>query len=563
MARAPKITGSPLQLKLPASTLWIVGIFSLAVNMLLLAGPIYMLQVYDRVLGSRSEATLVALTAILVALYGFMASFDYIRGRLLARMSAQMQQKLDPAIFRSDLLDSIGDRTGPKDIEMVQKMLSSPVFVAFFDLPWTPVFLAGIAIFHPALGVLALVGGAIIVALSVLNQASSQSAAMAQMTASSKANMIAMQSIRSSEDIQALGMRGSVAARWTKFREEALAENMKSGDRQGGFLSTTKALRLFLQSAMLGLGAYLVLLGELTPGAMIAGSILLGRALQPVEQIMGQWQNVQQARTAWTNIKSKLSALPVETPKTDISKPTGQLKVASMTIVPPGNVKATLAMIDFEIPAGTALGVIGTSGSGKSTLARAITGVWKPAGGRISMDGWPINHFDGDVLGRHIGYLSQQVVLFDGTIAQNIARMEEDPDPEAVLEAARKAGATDLIQSLPQGFDTPITSTSTALSGGQMQRIALARALYGNPSILVLDEPNSNLDQAGIVALNKAVAETKKAGGSIIIMAHRPSAIEECDLLLVLDKGRKTAFGPRDEVLKSVLKSAPRTQGSA
>lgn len=179
------------------------------------------------------------------------------------------------------------------------------------------------------------------------------------------------------------------------------------------------------------------------------------------------------------------------------------------------------------------------------------------------MDGWPINHFDGDVLGRHIGYLSQQVVLFDGTIAQNIARMEEDPDPEAVLEAARKAGATDLIQSLPQGFDTPITSTSTALSGGQMQRIALARALYGNPSILVLDEPNSNLDQAGIVALNKAVAETKKAGGSIIIMAHRPSAIEECDLLLVLDKGRKTAFGPRDEVLKSVLKSAPRTQGSA
>lgn len=538
-----------------------VGLFSIFVNLLMLTGPIFMLQIYDRVLGSRSEATLVAMTVLVAVLYLIMGILDHARGRILARAGAAFQATMDSRVFSAVLKRSVvpADRSKPasglRDLESVQRLLSSPALFAVFDLPWVPIFIGAIFIFHPWLGYLALAGGLLLITLTFLNQLFSRKPVGEANGMSVAADNFAESIRESGEVIQGLGMRDSVMRRWQQYRERALQAQISSSDLTGTFSTSSKTFRFFLQSAMLALGAYLVLQQELTPGAMIAGSILLGRALAPVEQAIAQWPLVIRARQGWRNLAELLEKTPPEPDRTELPRPKAIMEAQQITVVPPGEQIATLRMVSFRIEPGQALGVIGPSGAGKSTLARAILGIWRPASGKVRLDGASLDNYDPDTLGQYIGYLPQDVTLFNGTIAENIARMSSQPDPAKVVEAAKKAAAHDMILKFPDGYDTMISGGSGRLSGGQKQRIGLARAMYGDPVILVLDEPNANLDSVGSEALNTAIRQMKEEGRSVIIMAHRPAAIAECDLILYIDQGMRKAFGPRDDVLREQLQN--------
>ncbi|WOI56032.1 type I secretion system permease/ATPase [Palleronia sp. LCG004] len=548
------------------SLFWTVGIFSLFVNLLMLTGPLYMLQVYDRVLGSRSEATLVALTALMAFLFLVMGILDYARGRILARIGARFQARLDRRVFaamvrKSAVLpDSDAETNNLRDLESVQRLLSTPVLTALFDIPWTPIFLGVIAILHPWLGILALGGSLLLIGVAALNQMTTRHPVAAANAAQVRAERMSEQIRQEAEMVRSLGMQHATFDRWQVLRSRSLDETITASDMGGRFTTLTKTFRLFLQSAMLGLGAYLVLGGEMTAGGMIAGSILLGRALAPVDMALGQWSLWQRAQQGWSNLAELLATVPEEPARTALPRPAAKLSVNQVTIIPPGQQQASVRMVSFDVGPGEALGIIGPSGSGKSTIARAIVGVWRTAGGKIRLDGASLDQYEPDVLGQHIGYLPQRVQLFDGTIAQNIARMQPDARDEDIVEAAQKAAVHEMILKLPDGYDTQVSSAGGRLSGGQVQRIGLARAMFGNPVMLVLDEPNSNLDNEGSVAMNAAMKAVKEAGGAIIIMAHRPSAIESCEKLLVMENGMRRAFGPKDEVLREVTKNYKQIQ---
>lgn len=537
-----------------------VAIFSVFVNLLMLTGPLFMLQVYDRVLGSQSEETLTALFALVAFLYLTMGFMDYARGRVMgragSRFQAIMESRVFSAVLRSDAVSkaSRGPSSGLRDLDAVQRLLTSPALLALFDLPWTPLFLGAIFIFHPWLGVLALGGGFILVVITALNQFLTRAPALAANQAAARSDHLSSQIRADAETIQSLGMRGAAFSRWHQARAEALTSGLSTADRSGTFSTMTKTMRLFLQSAMLALGAYLVLQGELTGGAMIAASIMLGRALAPIEQAIGQWDMVQRAVQGWNSLGALLVEMPAEKPLTALPRPKAVLEVRDLIVAPPGEETMTLKGVSFRIEPGQAVGVIGGSGSGKSTLARALTGIWKPVRGTVRLDGATLDQYDPDTLGNLIGYVPQRVSLFDGTVAENIARLSTAPDPTKVVAAAKAAAAHDMILTLPQGYDTPVTAAGGRLSGGQMQRVALARALYGDPVMLVLDEPNSNLDSEGSNALNVAIRQMKEAGRIVLVMAHRPAAIQECDLLMVIHEGTRRAFGPRNEVMREQVK---------
>lgn len=542
--------------------LWAVAVFSGFVNLLMLTGPIFMLQVYDRVLGSRSEETLLALFALVAFLFAMMGLLDLARARVMARLAGRYQSALNARVFSAALSRSAlfpGDAaaaSGLRDLDAIRQLLASPVFLALFDMPWAPVFLAAVFIFHPWLGFLALAGGALLVVTALLNQTTTRRAVLSSAAAGQQADRLSDQLRDEADLIQSLGMRGASFARWMQARSEALDQSIAASDRSGTFSTFSKTFRLFLQSAMLALGALLVLEGKLTPGAMIAASIMMGRALAPIEQAIGGWAMVQRAAEGRRRLATLLSSVPPSAPRTALPKPRAILEANQLTVVPPGQSSASLRMVSFRLEPGKALGVIGPSGAGKSTLARALTGVWRPAGGWVRLDGATLDQYDPDELGRHVGYLPQRVTLFDGTIAENIARLEATPDDQAIVAAAQKAAAHQMILDLPDGYNTRVSQAGGRLSGGQIQRIGLARALYGDPVILVLDEPNSNLDNDGSMALNAAIREMKADGRSVLIMAHRPAAIQECDELMILDGGMRRAYGPRDEVLKSMVKNA-------
>jgi ATP-binding cassette subfamily C protein len=540
---------------------WAVFLFSVFVNLLLLTGPLYMLQVYDRVLGSRSEATLVALSALVAFLFLSMGILDHVRARIMARVAARFQDRLDRRVFESAMRrlavvpnDALA-APAMRDLESVQKLLGSPVLISVFDIPWTPFFIAAIFVFHPWLGYLALGGGAVLVLVTLMNQWSTKGPLTRATATAMEAERLAESLKAEAETVQSLGMQGAGFARLARVRSDALQRATDASDVAGRYSVSTKTFRQFLQSAVLGLGAWLVLLGELTPGAMIAGSILLGRALAPIEQAIGQWAIVTRGQEGWQRLAALLSVMPPEPPRLALPRPKALLDVQTLTVAPPGEQVATLRGVTFKLDPGQALGVIGPSGSGKSTLARAICGVWRPMAGKIRLDGATLDQYDPDALGSYIGYLPQRVSLFDGTIAENIARLALKPDPDKVVAAAKAAAADEMIRRLPNGYDTRVSAIGGRLSGGQMQRIGLARALYNDPVLLVLDEPNANLDNDGSVALNVAIKAMKERGGSVIIMAHRPNAIQECDTLMVLNEGMRQAFGPRDQVLREMVKN--------
>jgi ATP-binding cassette, subfamily C, bacterial len=542
-------------------TLMAVLVFSTFVNLLLLTGPLYMLQVYDRVLGSQSEATLVALSVLVAFLFLAMGFLDHARGRIMARIGARIQDTLDRRVFSASvrrLTVAPGDPAAlaaQRDLESIQRLWGSPVLLAIFDIPWTPLFIGAIFIFHPWMGWLAVAGGVLLIVVTLLNQGMTEQPLGRANAATMQADRYAENLKAESEIVTALGMSGNGFDRWQKARGLALRQSIAAADLGGVFSGITKTFRMFLQSAMLGLGAWLVLKGELTAGAMIAGSILMGRALAPIEQSIGQWALVTRAREGRDRLAELLTRMPEEPVRTALPRPRAILEAQNLTVLPPGEQQAVLRMVSFRLEPGQALGVIGPSGSGKSSLARALIGVWRAAGGKVRLDGATLDQYDPDTLGSYIGYLPQRVSLFDGTIAENIARLSTTPDPEKVVEAAKKAAAHDMIVKLPDGYDTRVAAIGGRLSGGQVQRIGLARALYGDPVILVLDEPNSNLDNDGSTALNLAIRSMKDAGRAILIMAHRPAAIQECDLLMVMEDGARKAFGPRDQVLREMVKN--------
>lgn len=539
-----------------------VAIFSAAVNLLMLTGPLFMLQVYDRVLASRSVETLTALFVLVVFLFGLMGLIDIARNRVMTRIAARFQDQMGPRVFEAALRDGAGQggqnatESGLRDLDAVQRLIGSPVLLALFDLPWAPMFLAAVYMFHPLLGVIATVGGIILVISTLLNQHLGREPLQQAGHAGAVADRMSDLFRSEGELVGSLGMRGAAFRRWHEARERSIRAGLRANDTNGTFSVFSKSFRLFLQSAMLAAGAWLVLQGKLTPGAMIASSIVMGRALAPIEQIVGGWALVQRAQDGWRRLGELLSRRPALPPRTPLPRPEARLEVTQLSIIPPGENAPVLRGVSFILPPGTALGVIGPSGAGKSTLARALIGAWPLAAGSIRLGGATLDQYDPDVLGALIGYLPQSVTLFEGTVAENIARMDPEPDAERVVKAARMAAAHQMILDLPKGYDTPVGQTGSRLSGGQIQRVGLARALYSDPVLFVLDEPNSNLDSQGSDALNAAIRHIKAQGGSVIIMAHRPAAIAECELLLVLDQGVRRAFGSRDEVLASMVKNA-------
>lgn len=537
------------------------GVFSVFVNLLMLTGPLYMLQVYDRVLGSRSEATLVALSILVLFLFVVMGVLDHARSRILARIGARLQARLDQRVFEAALARASIAPNDPlaasaqRDLEAIQRFWTSPIAAAVMDMPWTPLFLAAIFVFHPMLGWLALAGGAVLVLLALGNQQLGKEPVLRANSAAIAAERIADRLKADAELLRALGMIDSAFGRWSRARTAALASGLESADLGGRFTSTTRALRMLLQSAILGLGAWLVLQDQLTAGAMIAASIVMGRALAPIEQAIGQWAVLTRAREGREHLTRLLSVQPPEAMRTALPRPRALLEVDGLSLMLPGSPVPILRNVGFRLEPGQALGIIGPSGAGKSTLGRAIVGAIRPSAGKIRLDGAELAQYDPDVLGSYLGYLPQSVSLFDATVAENIARLAAQPESAKVVAAARAAAAHEMILKLAKGYDTPLSAIGGQLSGGQVQRVGLARALYGDPVLLVLDEPNSNLDNDGSVALNAAIRQMKAAGGSVIVIAHRPAAIQECDLLLVLEEGQRRAFGPRDEVLRGMVKN--------
>ncbi len=537
-------------------------LFSIFVNLLMLTSPLYMLQVYDRVLASRSEATLIALSVLTAFLFLIMGILDHARTRVMtrigARFQAEMEERVMSAAFRRLTVapQDAAAHSAQSDLDMLGKVWASPALAAIFDLPWTPLFCAALFVFHPVMGWTAIGGMVILIIVTLTNQRLTEAPLQDATLVGLRADRQAQNLKSESELIRALGMTGSAFARWQDLRARAQSQGLAAQDKAGAFATLTKTFRLFLQSAILGIGAWLVLKGSLSAGAMIAGSILTGRALQPVETAIGQWAVLTRARQGRERLAGLLSRVPAEVPRTPLPRPKARIEVRNLALASPGDGKPVLRIPALTLEPGQALGVIGPSGSGKSSLARALIGVWPPAAGTIRLDGATLDQYAPDSFGRYVGYLPQRVTLFDGTIAENISRLDQNPDPAAIVAAAEQAAAHDLIKALPQGYDTPVATMGGRLSGGQIQRIGLARALYGDPVFLVLDEPNSNLDNDGSMALNLAIRTSKAAGRAVLIMAHRPAAIQECDFLMVLKDGAVAGYGPRDQILREMVKNA-------
>lgn len=539
------------------------GVFSFFINILMLTAPLYMLQVYDRVLTSRSHPTLIALTILAGGMLLVMGALDFIRSRILVRSGARIDEKLNGSVFNAVFQKCLTDRDMQggqplRDLDAVRQFLTGPGPFALFDAPWMPVYIAVIFLFHPMLGLIALSGACLLFAFALHNEILTRGPLQRANMLSGQANAFATSSLRNADAIAAMGMGPAMLNRWRRQHLAGLSIQGVASDRAGVISAATKAIRMFLQVAILGVGAALAIDQIITPGAMIAASIIMGRALAPVEQALGHWRGFVGARTAKRRLQELLAAYNAQDDAMQLPPPEGRLAVEALAAAPPGVAKPVLRDVSFSLDPGDALGVIGPSASGKTTLARLLVGVWPSLAGTIRLDGATVYDWPSDALGRYVGYLPQDVALFDGTVAENISRFDEEPDPEAIVAAARKANVHDMILHLPQGYDTRIGENGSTLSGGQRQRIGLARALYGDPILVVLDEPNSNLDAAGDEALTEAILGLKARGATVVVMAHRPSAIAAVDKLLFLLDGRVVAFGPKEDVLaKHTQQSTP------
>ncbi|VVN65365.1 Type I secretion system ATP-binding protein PrsD [Pseudomonas fluorescens] len=533
-----------------------VASFTALINILMLVPSIYMLQVYDRVLSSQNETTLAMLSLMVVGFFAFIGLLEVIRSFIVIRIGSQLERRFNlrvyQAAFERNLFKGEGNAgQALGDLTHIRQFVTGPALFAFFDAPWFPVYLFVIYLFNVWLGVFATAGAVLLIGLAWLNEAMTKNPLGEAAVFSQKSSQLATSHLHNAETIQAMGMLGALRNRWFQVHSGFLGLQSQASDTGAVISSLSKTLRLCLQSLVLGLGALLVIKGDMTAGMMIAGSILMGRVLSPIDQLIAVWKQWSGAKLAYRRLDALLQAFPPSDDAMALPAPKGRISFEQVSAGPPGQRAATLHMVNFSLAAGEVLGVLGASGSGKSTLARVLVGVWPTLGGTVRLDGADIHRWNRDDLGPYIGYLPQDIELFSGSIAQNIARFRE-ADAHKVVEAAQQAGVHELILRLPQGYDTVLGEDGSGLSGGQKQRVALARALYGQPSLVVLDEPNSNLDTVGEAALAGAIAQMKAQGTSVILVTHRSCALAQADKLLVLNDGRLQAFGPSQEVLKAL-----------
>ena len=532
-----------------------VGLFSAGVNILMLTPPMYMLSTYDRVLASGSLPTLWMLTLIMVFLLAVMGGFDWVRAQILIRVSNRFDALLSNRLYDISLKQALFSggsnvQAAPlQDLNGVRQFVTGNGLFAFFDAPWLPIYVGVMFLFHPLFGYVA-IGAAIF--LSIVAYLNERLTSKPLGEANKKAQLLAAENskrLRNAEVIHSMGMGGSIQGRWRDGQDDMLSLQSIASARAASLTAFSKSSRIMIQSLILGLGAYLAVLGEISPGVMIAGSILLGRALAPLDQMIGVWKQFSTARGQWQRLSEMLTKVPADSDRMELPAPTGALAAEQMIVGAPGSKAAILKNVSFKLPAGVSLGVIGPSGSGKSTLVRAILGVWPLSGGHMRLDGADVFSWDRNHLGPYVGYLPQDIELFEGTIAENIARFGEI-DSEQVVAAAKMAGVHELILSFPDGYDTSLERHK--LSGGQRQRVGLARALYGNPVLVVLDEPNSNLDEQGEQALFVALRHLKARGATVVVVSHRMNILSEIDALLLMTEGTVRAMGPRDQVLREI-----------
>ena len=539
-----------------------IGLISGMSNILMLTGSFFMLEVYDRVLPSHSLQTLVGLVVLAGGLFTMLGLLDMIRARILVRVGANLDESLSGRVYDTIVrlplkVGNRGDGLLPlRDLDSVRSFLSGLGPIALFDLPWLPIYLIICFMFHPYIGLAALLGAIILGILTLLTEVKTRAPAQEATGFAVTRNALADASRRNAEALTAMGMNGRFTALWSEANSKYMASQQRASDIAGGFGTVSKVLRMMVQSGVLAVGAYLVINQQATAGIIIAGSILSARALAPVDLAIANWRGFVAARQGWQRLTQLLALLPLQPEPVALPAPVKSFAVETVAVVPPGSDKAVVQDVSFSLQAGNGLGIIGPSGSGKSSLARLLVGVWNPARGRVRLDGAALDQWLPDTLGRHIGYLPQDVELLAGTVAQNIARFEPTANSEILIAAAKAAGVHDLIVDLPSGYDTQVGDRGAALSAGQAQRVALARALYGDPFLVVLDEPNSNLDAEGDEALSAAIEGVRARGGIVIVIAHRPAAIVSVDLLLIMNKGRAQAFGPKDEVLSRAVQGA-------
>jgi PrtD family type I secretion system ABC transporter len=545
-----------------------VGLFSGVLNVLMLAGSIYMLQVYDRVLASRSVPTLVGLTAMLLVVLVVQGLLDVVRLRILTRIGAAIDRRMAPRIF--DLTVSGPVRAGrsqdalqpSRDLDAVRTFMSGLGPTTFFDLPWVPVFLVLCFLLHPWIGLTAVAACIVLFAVTLVTDRATRRPTAAAAREGGRRGDLAESIKRNAETIVAMGMQKALLGRYQATNGDYLQANETASDVVAHFGAVSRIFRIFMQSAMLGLGAYLVLQGQVSGGVMIAASILMGRALAPIELMVVHWKGFEAARQAWARLNRAMAAAGDQGAPLPLPAPKRMLTVDQIFAAAPGSREPIISGISFSLLAGQALGIIGPSAAGKSTLARTLTGAWLPLHGSLRLDGAELSQWSAEARGAFIGYLAQNIGLFDGTVAENIARFRPDAGADEIVQAARAAGADDMIRKLPAGYDTRIGDGGITLSGGQRQRVALARALYGSPFLVVLDEPNANLDASGEAAVTQAIRHIRDYGGIVIVVAHRPSAIAAVDMVAVMKEGRMAAFGPKDEVLSKLLVPSSGTRAS-
>lgn len=540
------------------------GFFSLFINLLMLTAPFYMLQVYDRVVTSRSLETLLFLSVIMVFMFSIMGVMEWVRSRILVRVSNQLDAHLSERVYSAMFAMGVrnpGQRTAQplSDLTTLRQFMTGNGLFAFFDAPWAPIYIGLLFMFHPAFGWFAVGAAVILSCVAVLNERTTRKGLMAANSQSVKAQDLANSNLRNSEVLHAMGMLPGIMGRWHKEYQDFLAKQTNASDKAGVFSNLSKILRMIFQSLILGVGAYYVVINEMSPGMMIAGSILMGRALAPIDLMIGSWAGFNGARSAYKRLNELLSAIPADTEKMALPDPEGRVTLENLVVVPPGAKKPALKGLQIEVAPGDHVGIVGPSAAGKSTLARALLGIWPAANGAVRIDAADVQHYNRTQLGPHLGYLPQDIELFDGTVSENIARFGE-VNAEAVVAAAKKAGVHEMILQLPNAYDTVIGGTSGALSGGQRQRIGLARALYGNPKIIVLDEPNSNLDDVGEQALARAIKQLKVEQTTLLVVSHRQSVLRNIDKLMVLRDGQVEQYGDRDEVLQKLAQQAQQMQ---
>jgi ATP-binding cassette subfamily C protein len=530
------------------------------INILALTGSFYMLQVYDRALTSGSVQTLAALSVLAIGLYLFQGGFDVVRSQVLIRIGARLDRDIAPLAHRVAIdmprfgFSSTEALERGRDVDTVRGFLGSQGPATLFDLPWIPLYLAFVYFLHPWLGALTLAGAVVLTLLTLLSEVLARGLSNSSRQAAIARNAMAESHARNAEVVRAMGFSARAVARFDRLNTEHLALQTQSSDLGGVFGAIARVLRMILQSAILGLGAFLTIKGELSAGAIIAASVASARALAPVDQAIGNWKSFVAARLAFGRLRETVVALSKAVEPMELPAPHRSLGVDRLTVAAPGSGQVLLSEVNFDLGAGKALGIIGPSGGGKTTLVRALTGIWPCLRGSVRLDGANLEQWPEEAIGRHLGYLPQEVSLLDASISDNISRLASDLDPAAVVAAATAAGIHEMIVKLPEGYQTQLGPQGTALSAGQRQRIGLARALYGNPFLVVLDEPNSNLDSEGEAALTRAIEGIKARGGIAIIVAHRPSALLAVDLIGVVQAGKLTAFGPRDSILNPVQK---------